>query len=267
MKEESIVNGRVRIQYQIRKGRGIPLIFLHGGMGSSCIWKLMEPDFIDMTSSIVFPDLRGHGLSDRPLSKDDYLLEKHVDDINKIIDHHRFKEVILIGHCLGAMVTATYVYYYPEKIRKLVLINPGCGVPWYISNKIIKNILSFICRKIIGANIIKSQKKRVDYFRFINTFDFNPKRIWADLKIMGTSSLANQFMALMEWDGTNYLKKINKPTLIIAGTKDLIFPPGETEKVWSLVPHAKLVYLKTNHVSVLNNTREVFAVLKAFIST
>lgn len=66
-------------------------------------------------------DFRGHGRTRTPnapfFSICDYLL-----DLKRIVDHFDAQEIILIGHSLGARTATAWGAVFPERTRRLVLI-------------------------------------------------------------------------------------------------------------------------------------------------
>lgn len=213
-------------------------------------------------------DLRGHGLSDRPSGVKDYLLERHAEDILKIIEQEKLKRVVLVGHCLGSMVAATFAALHPERVEKLILINTNYELPWFINRTplrqclyLILNLLKYLFPKKAIAT------KGVDYTEFIGTFDIDLRRLNKDLIAMGTYSALRQGLALLSWQGKKYFAKIAVPALVIAGTHDLLYPKGTGEAVVKLMENAKLDYVESNHISVINNPKEVYDKIIKFLNT
>ncbi|MFD0502470.1 alpha/beta fold hydrolase [Streptomyces chiangmaiensis] len=64
------------------------------------------------------PDLRGHGLSDRP---GDYSLELMQSDVLHFLDRLGLDRVDLIGHSLGGVVAYLLASDRPQRVARLVL--------------------------------------------------------------------------------------------------------------------------------------------------
>lgn len=122
----AIVND-IRLHY-VMAGRGEPIVLLHGWPQTWYEWKDIIP-VLAQSYTVIVPDLRGAGLSDKPVTGYDKLtLAK---DIYLLIEQLGFKEVSLVGHDIGAMVAFTYANEYPEDVKKLVLLDvllPGFGL-------------------------------------------------------------------------------------------------------------------------------------------
>jgi proline iminopeptidase len=100
------------------------IIALHGGPGGDYRNLLPIAPLAD-DYHLVFYDQRMTGLSSREF--DGTLdLKSFFDDLDTFVDHFgKGKKVILLGHSWGAMMASGYVGMHPEKIEKIVMIEPG----------------------------------------------------------------------------------------------------------------------------------------------
>ena len=112
------VNG-IKISYDI-KGKGFPLILIHGFGSKKEIWKPQIIDFSKKYKTITF-DLRGTGKTDRPNYP--YTMEMFADDIKGLIDYLKFESVHLIGRSLGGMIAQNFVLKYPRSIMRSRRLN------------------------------------------------------------------------------------------------------------------------------------------------
>lgn len=78
--------------------------------------------------TIITPDLRGINGSSIPTQEfDKATLAK---DIHTLIEHLKLKNVIVIGHDIGGMVTYAYARLYPKEILGFAILDvplPGLG--------------------------------------------------------------------------------------------------------------------------------------------
>jgi pimeloyl-ACP methyl ester carboxylesterase len=99
------------------------LILIHGGMDHARSWdpvaRVLKHDF-----HVVVPDLRGHGDSSWAPGSMYSLLDSVLDTVCLIEELHS-DSVSIIGHSYGAAVSFLYTGFYPEKVKKLVLIEGG----------------------------------------------------------------------------------------------------------------------------------------------
>lgn len=109
------------------------IIFLHGGPGgyihSSIINQMKE--VAQKGYDVYLYDQVGSGLSDRLPKPRDYSFEKHLKDLNEIVNSKiKANRVILIGHSFGGILATHYAANYPGKIDKLILSSPGDLQPY-----------------------------------------------------------------------------------------------------------------------------------------
>ena len=122
----AMVNG-IRLHY-VTAGSGDPIVLLHGWPQTWYEWKDIIPA-LAKSHTVIVPDLRGAGLSDKP--KNGYDKLTLAKDIHSLVDQLGFKQVSLVGHDIGGMVAFTYAAEYPESVEKLVLLDmlvPGLGL-------------------------------------------------------------------------------------------------------------------------------------------
>jgi len=74
---------------------------------------------------LVFYDQRMTGLSSRE-AEGVISLKSFFDDLDAFVDHYgKGKKVTLLGHSWGAMMASGYIGMHPEKIDKIIMIEPG----------------------------------------------------------------------------------------------------------------------------------------------
>jgi proline iminopeptidase len=101
------------------------VIVIHGGPGGDYRNLLVLKALAGEGYFVVFYDQRGTGLSPR-VPKGELTLQSSVEDLNRIADHYgQGRQVALIGHSWGGIISAYYLAEYPEKVARAVLAEPG----------------------------------------------------------------------------------------------------------------------------------------------
>lgn len=112
--------------YYTDEGQGEPVLLLHGfAVNSDLNWRL--PGITAVLARqfrVIALDLRGHGLSDKPHSTDQYGLEM-VKDVPRLLDHLHIEKVHLVGYSLGGFIALKAAALYPQRLRDLTLIGAG----------------------------------------------------------------------------------------------------------------------------------------------
>jgi pimeloyl-ACP methyl ester carboxylesterase len=122
------VNG-VKIHYVIG-GSGDPLILLHGFGQNWYMWNRLMPE-LSKHFTIVAPDLRGMGESDKPDTG--YDKKNMAVDIHELVKSLGYKSINLTGHDIGLMVAYAYAAQFGAEVKKLALMDallPGIEPVW-----------------------------------------------------------------------------------------------------------------------------------------
>jgi pimeloyl-ACP methyl ester carboxylesterase len=102
---------------------GPMILFLHGFPEFWWAWRKQLPYFADKGYRVVAPDQRGYNLSDKPEGVAAYNIDKLAKDMIGLIDAYGQKQVYLVGHDWGASVSWWLALKYPDRFRKLVILN------------------------------------------------------------------------------------------------------------------------------------------------
>jgi len=105
------------VHYEVL-GRGKPLIFLHGWVGSWRYWiPTMQAASISFRTYAV--DLWGFGDSAKVTNY--YTLEQQVNLLDTFLQEMGIGKIALIGHGLGAVVALEFTLRFPDQVDRLML--------------------------------------------------------------------------------------------------------------------------------------------------
>ena len=126
------------------------LIILHGFLGMSDNWKTQGNIFAKNGFKVHLLDQRNHG---RSFWNKDFNYKVLAQDLLIYMDKQNIKNTILIGHSMGGKTAMEFSIKFPERIKKLVVID--ISPKKYVSNhdKILAGLASFDFR------IIKTRKE------------------------------------------------------------------------------------------------------------
>src|SRR5579863_8271832 len=106
------VNG-IDLFYRV-KGAGPPLVLVMGYRLSSIAWP---EDFIEQLArqfTVITPDNRGTGLSDKPV--EGYAIANMARDICGLLDELDITHIHLLGYSMGGAIAQEFIRQFPERV-------------------------------------------------------------------------------------------------------------------------------------------------------
>ena len=101
-------------------GKGAPVVLLHGYPQTGQMWRKVAPGLLDRFS-VVCPDLRGYGDSDKP--RDGYDKRSMAKDIGEVMSALGFKNYSVVGHDRGARVAHRLAMDYRDQVKNLTVLD------------------------------------------------------------------------------------------------------------------------------------------------
>ena len=94
---------------------GPPILFVHGWSQSQLCWSRQTAGLLAQGFRLVTFDLRGHGMSEKPLDVEPYVDARHwADDLNAVIGQLELDRPVLVGWSYGGYVVTDYVAAYGD---------------------------------------------------------------------------------------------------------------------------------------------------------
>ena len=154
-------------------GSGPAVVLLHGYGETGDMWIPLARDLMK-DHQVIVPDLRGLGLSAKPAGGFDK--KTQAADVAGVMDALGAARADVVAHDIGNMVAFQFAARYPQRVRRLVLIDapvPGVG-PW---DEILKNPLLWHFR-FGGPDMerLVAGRERIYLDRFWNEFSATPAR-------------------------------------------------------------------------------------------
>ena len=105
-------------------GSGEPVVLVHGWGACVYTFRFTLGALARSGRRVLTFDLRGHGLSDKPVGRDDYATSALVGDLRELMDRCDLERADLIGHSLGGSIALQFALAHPSRVRRLVLVAP-----------------------------------------------------------------------------------------------------------------------------------------------
>ena len=235
----------VRLHY-IEKGRGRPLVMLHGNSSMAADFELSG--LVDMAAAryrvIVF-DRPGYGYSERPEDRC-WTATEQARLFSQAFAAVGAERPLVLGHSWGAMVAVALGLDFPEAIGGLVLESgyyyPSVPLALPPSIPVIGNVLRYSVSPLVGRALWPVLLRRVfapapvpeQFQNFPIWLALRPSQLQASLAELALTN------AVAEALGKRY-GQLAVPTLIIAGRGDrLVNTEPHSVRLHAEVPHTEL---------------------------
>ena len=229
----------ININYNYINNNSKKTIVLLHGWGQNTI--MMEPieKYFQNKVNVLNIDLPGFGKSDEP--KEVCGVEDYADIVYKLIEKLKLKNLTVVGHSFGGRVAIVYAAKY--NIDNLVL----CSAPF----------LKRISKENLKVKMLKSAKKIPGIKRLES---FVKKRI-GSVDYRNASELRRKILVeTVNQDLTEFVKKINCPTILIYGLLDTDVPLEEGKQLESIIDDAYFVEYPGTHYAYyedINRTNKI----------
>lgn len=105
------------------KGKGTPLLYLHGGPGSGSYWmEKFFGEFLESRYTVIYLDQRGVGRSSGD-QEQDYSMDRMAMDFEEVREALGYDAWLTLGHSFGGVLQMGYVNKYPESIKGMIMVN------------------------------------------------------------------------------------------------------------------------------------------------
>ncbi|HET8738320.1 MAG TPA: alpha/beta hydrolase [Acidimicrobiia bacterium] len=228
--------------------RGVPLVFLHEGLGSVELWR----DFpVEVASRAYRPGLvysrHGNGWSS-PLTeprRPDYMHEEALHVLPRVVDELVGRPPVLVGHSDGASIALIYAGS-GHAVEALVLIAPHV----FVEPLTVQSIAA------IRGGFEESElpEKMARYHTEPSTTFYG----WADIWLSP---------AFASWDITEYLTGVSCPTLLIQGDRDEYGTMAQLDAIESQIkgPAERLIVPDAAHSPHLSDPDLVVGATARFV--
>lgn len=260
---------------------GQPVLLLHGFPEFWYGWRKQIPALADAGYRVIVPDQRGYNLSDKPKGVRAYTVDELAGDIIGLIDALGYKQINLIGHDWGAMVAWVFAIRYPERLRRLGILNvphPAVilnflrrGDPeqlrrsWYIFAFQIPWLPEYFLRINGWRNTVRVLRGSGKIHTFSNEDIVEYKKAWAQPGAM--TAMINWYRAAVRhWPKMPRDLCVHVPTLIIWGMKDVALSHRMARPSMDYCDDGKLVFFEdATHWVQHDETENVNQLLVEFL--
>lgn len=236
----------VKYHYTEYPGPGETIFLLHGFASSTYTWEKVAPVLQARGYHVWALDMKGFGWSDKPEDAD-YSPWQLMKEVNAWMDKMGLEDVVLVGNSLGGAIAWNMALVYPEKVKKLVLID-AAGFMHETQMPVPVRLAGLpgaagVARLFLGRWIVQDTLKQV-YFdsaavtaEQINAY-YN--RLCTENALGALTALGRSISTISSKEYALRIPEIQVDTLIIWGRDDAWIPLKDGFKFKETLPNATL---------------------------
>jgi 3-oxoadipate enol-lactonase len=233
----------VSLHYVVDGAPGGAVVVLGSSLGTTGAMWLPQVKALGATYRVVRYDHRGHGGS--PAPDGPYSIEDLGSDLLALLDRLELARVDLAGLSLGGMVAMWLAATAPHRVRRLALLctsaRPDEPDAW-------RQRAAKVRTRGLGA-VVGPVTSRW----FTPEFDERHPAVGAWARAMFVANPAEGYAgcceAIAALDLVPLLGRIEAPTLVVAGARDLALPVPHAERIAAGVPGARLAIVDAAHLA------------------
>jgi len=100
-----------------------PVLCLHGEPSWSYLYRKMIPVLVAAGHRVVAPDLVGFGRSDKPVRREDYTYQRHVDWMRDVLEALDLRAVTLVCQDWGGLIGLRLAAEHTDRFARIVAAN------------------------------------------------------------------------------------------------------------------------------------------------
>ena len=257
----------VQLHYKLQGTGQEPLIVLHGGPGLSSAYLAPDLGLLARDHALIFYDQRGAGRSTVLTDSTRLRIADHLRDLEAVRQHFGLERVTLLGHSWGAALAAFYARAHPDRVARLILVDPvpARRTPWM--QQFGRNLRGWMDSATAArfAELAQARREASDpvaacqayWAVFIHGYFSDPRDATLPARMRGdvcsdppeairngglvSASVLGPFG---DWDWREDFRDVQVPVLVIHGDKDPI--PAASAAEWQAAfPKATLVLVKS----------------------
>jgi pimeloyl-ACP methyl ester carboxylesterase len=241
--------------------------------GFSVPYYIFDPTFHFLTQHgfrVLRYDLFGRGFSDRP--RGEYNIDLFVRQLADLLDTLRFTQPVhLLGLSMGGPIAAAFTARSPERVDRLILIDPAGARPVTLSRLLKVVAMPGVGEALLslGGSAYLIRSMAADFFDKKSVEQFQQRyRIQMQYKGFRRALLSTIRNNMLESfiDVYRSVGRLGTPILLLWGRHDHTVPLWHSDELRKVVPHAEFhVVEDCSHIPHYEKPKETNALLLEFL--
>lgn len=255
-------NAVIHYEFDQSAGADRPVLVLSNSLGTDLsMWKPQVPALASKYRLLRY-DTRGHGESSA--ARTPYTMAQLGQDVIGLMDALQISKASFCGLSLGGMVGICIGINSPERIENLILANTNAftAQPEFWQKRI-----DTLLNDGGIATIVDGVMARFFSPEFASASPAVVAQVRADMLATPLQGYVACCAAIRDMDFREGLSRIQAPTLVIAGKKDLASPPENGEYLAANIKGARYAEIAAAHISNLEKPAEFNKLVADFMNS
>ena len=236
----------------MERGSGKPLVLLHGN-GESLEYFKSQIRYFSRSYRVIAVDTRGHGGSERGSAP--FTLKQFAKDLKALLDTMGIRKISLLGFSDGGNIALIFALKYPDSVERLILNGANLNPFGMKASALIPIAFEY------AAAVVKASGGS-DALRHMTGGE--DRKISAQKREAVRKKELFGLMIREPWIRPKHLQEISCPTLVIAGTKDMI-RTSHTRLIAKRIRSTRLVLLRGDHFIAAERSRAFNRAVERFL--
>ncbi|MCQ3931226.1 MAG: alpha/beta hydrolase [Chloroflexi bacterium] len=251
------------LHYLDHKGNGPTILLLPGLTANANEFDGLIKAGLSPRFRVLALDLRGRGQTEKPATG--YSMADHAADVLGLLELLGIQQVIMGGHSFGALLTLYIAAHYPERIRKMIIIDGAAKLHPRV-------------RELIQPSLNRMGRVFASWDEYINTIKQNPAfHGWwdptiesyyrADVQTNADGTVQSRLYRegileatdkALEEPYSEYVSRIDKPAILLnalgaygpEGTPPVL-PYEQAQETVQAIKNCRYVEIPGNHITML----------------
>jgi pimeloyl-ACP methyl ester carboxylesterase len=239
-----------------------PIILVHGWGCSVYVFRRNMPALAAAGFRAIAVDLKGHGLSEKPLAPEEYTIDSLVEHLRDLLDVLGLQRPALAGHSLGGSLIYHFASRYPDRAQCLGMLSPvGLkGVPlMWLYRLLTPSALTPLLRQIKPRLIVTLALRRV-YGKRGHFTKRDVEEYLAPSQFPEYALAMRELLHNYDWNAADHhrLVTVGLPAAGVWGSLDHMMPDDGMGVYLPLVPQIELrVITDAGHIIMEETPDEV----------
>ena len=246
-----------------------PVLLIHGWGASVYTFRFALEALAHAGRRALAFDLRGHGLSAKPIGRGQYTTEMLLGDVREVLDVLGLQRADIVGHSLGGSIALRFALAHPSRVMRLVLAAPVglTSVPLrsiahFLTPRFTERFARYLPPRWVTALLLRGA-----YGDSLRLTERAVEEYWAPSQFREYYHAVRSLLDHFAWAplAPRDLARVAQPTLVMLGTADRLIRGAEQGA--AMIPNASVVsVVGAGHLGIEECPRESNDILVRFLS-